>query len=54
MLIFAKALTRTATTYLRSCGRSALPSWTYFKKVLDARAAALGRKLSRHIQEACD
>ena len=40
MLTFAKALTRTATTYVRHHGRSAQPSWTYFKKVLDALAAA--------------
>lgn len=42
MLTSASALTRTATTYVRSYGRSAPPSWTYFKKVLDARAAAKG------------
>ena len=42
MLTFAKALTREATTYVRRHGRSVQPSWTYFKKVLDARAAAEG------------
>ena len=42
MLTFAKALTRTATTYVRRYGRYAQSSWTYSKKVLDARAAAEG------------
>ena len=42
MLTFAKALTRTATTYVRRYGRYAQPSWTYSRKVLVVRAAAEG------------
>ena len=42
MLTFAKALTRTATTYVRRCGFYAQPGWTYSKKVLDARVGAEG------------
>ena len=54
MLAFAQALARTATTHVRHYGRSAQPSWTYLKKVLNTLAVAEAGKLSCQNQKASD